>query len=637
MPSALVALENNGQASVISYNVPDPTSYSGRLTVGLNVAPGYFKAPSTAVFQSLFDIESVTKSMKNGFDDPAMFAGMGIAVNDLAYADNFAPVRYVKAVLYYIEYYSYQLYNGYYQWRLTYTNKVYLIFPYAGVVTYQSRNNVIVLPEWGYGYYKCKGQGNQEFQVDRNGQMAGTVYVAVEYTCTRRYYGTNVYDDNHVYADTVMDQSVVALNPDNVLANLRSGKRLSITRDPANRFVANWSPWNPTPRLALSERFRLSTFHGSYGAGRVIKTFSLLPGEKTTITVKSYLRTTESKKETSSILDSYTQESADDFTSTLSHENSDKQERKESHAWHVEAQAESDWGFVAVEASASYKGGINKGNEQFSKHMSNAVSKHASLASSKRDIKIDQSVDRTTETGTESGVQRELLNINTGRTLNFIFRQMNQEFVSILHLVDVQIAFQSGLPGGLKRYTLAELDSFINEVVADGPDPLNSSRTMKQYVKDRILNELRYIIDYAGNTLKFVESRNVMDANNNVVKDAQNNPVSYYRARAEITSTYTSSSGKSFVVPGIIMAVSNNVMRTSGLIAEALLGEGEGLDSYSGALQLQATRRQSLLNDLQAARNAHDTMLVNILGTQDTVAAQLYAQLYPPALPAAVK
>jgi hypothetical protein len=39
------------------------------------------------------------------------------------------------------------------------------------------------------------------------------------------------------------------------------------------------------PRLMIVEIYRLSSFLGNYGAGRVVKTFSLLPGEKTKISV----------------------------------------------------------------------------------------------------------------------------------------------------------------------------------------------------------------------------------------------------------------------------------------------------------------------------------------------------------------
>lgn len=41
------------------------------------------------------------------------------------------------------------------------------------------------------------------------------------------------------------------------------------------------------PTFLIVEEYRLSNFLGQYGAGRTVKTFSLLPGESTTISVTS--------------------------------------------------------------------------------------------------------------------------------------------------------------------------------------------------------------------------------------------------------------------------------------------------------------------------------------------------------------
>ena len=45
-------------------------------------------------------------------------------------------------------------------------------------------------------------------------------------------------------------------------------------------------------RLLIVETLNLSSFLGNFGAGRVLKTYSLLPGESASISVKSYTRTT---------------------------------------------------------------------------------------------------------------------------------------------------------------------------------------------------------------------------------------------------------------------------------------------------------------------------------------------------------
>ena len=66
-------------------------------------------------------------------------------------------------------------------------------------------------------------------------------------------------------------------------------------------------PVTVTPRVYLVETYRLSSFLGVYGAGKTIKTFSLFPGEKTKISVKTYAKRETDAKDASSILDSFTQ------------------------------------------------------------------------------------------------------------------------------------------------------------------------------------------------------------------------------------------------------------------------------------------------------------------------------------------
>jgi hypothetical protein len=88
--------------------------------------------------------------------------------------------------------------------------------------------------------------------------------------------------------------------------------------------------------LMLVESYRLSSFLGRYGAGRVLKTFSLLPGERTKISVKSWQRTTESSKAGSSMVDSVDDTSANEFSSELQQENTDKQTSADEFKWRVE-------------------------------------------------------------------------------------------------------------------------------------------------------------------------------------------------------------------------------------------------------------------------------------------------------------
>ena len=100
-------------------------------------------------------------------------------------------------------------------------------------------------------------------------------------------------------------------------------------------------------RLILVESYRLSSYLGNYGAGKTIKTFSLLPGEKTKISVTSYSKTEQDAKSASSILDSFTQESADDFETSMANEQSDKKGYDESFNYKVGGEAEASWAGAA--------------------------------------------------------------------------------------------------------------------------------------------------------------------------------------------------------------------------------------------------------------------------------------------------
>ena len=61
----------------------------------------------------------------------------------------------------------------------------------------------------------------------------------------------------------------------------------------------------------------MCSYLGNYGAGKTLKTFSLLPGEKTTITIRNWMHNEESKKITSNILDSLTESSANELQTML--------------------------------------------------------------------------------------------------------------------------------------------------------------------------------------------------------------------------------------------------------------------------------------------------------------------------------
>ncbi|MFC5757941.1 hypothetical protein [Rhizobium sp. GCM10022189] len=373
------------------------------------------------------------------------------------------------------------------------------------------------------------------------------------------------------------------------------------------------------PRLFFREKYRLSTFLGQYGAGRTVKTFSLLPGEKTKISVTSYLKSTTTAKQASSILDSVTDTSATEFQETLADEESDKQNSADSLEWHVEAEASAHWGWGSAKVSGGVKGASSSAREQFAKRMSSATSKHAATASAKRDVQVNTSYESSTETGESTSVERIIENINVSRTLNFVFRQMNQEFVTILHLVDIEVGFFNGQKGSSRIKPLYALADLIDEVIGDAPG--NDPGARRAQVEAWFMQELDALLDWKGTPVNAAATTFVEVA---TPKDASGKPMTpYLRVNRNFISDWkNAATGFEVSVPGVILSADINVMRTEGLIVEALLGQGNALDEYSSNLQTTAVRERQLENEkIEAALAA--------IANGDAEKAKLYALMFP--------
>ena len=406
------------------------------------------------------------------------------------------------------------------------------------------------------------------------------------------------------------------LETDEVVSQLRAGKRLNIYRSMYGTLTYNYvpEPPSPDPRLYLVETYGLSSFLGSYGAGRTLKTFTLLPGEKTKISVKTFAKRTTDAKSASSILDSFSEESADDFETSVQQEQSDKESYQKSFEYHAEAEASASWGWGSAKVSGGVKGGTNRAREEFSKNVSNATQKHAAKASAKRDVQINTSYEVKEETGEETSIERELANINLSRTLNLIFRQMNQQFVTILHLLDVRVAFFNGYAESRREVPISQLDNLLAAVTVD-------DAPKRQEIRESILAELENVFDYHDERHAVIEER--------VLEDSAGDPLGdrYYRVRRDIISTYEDpTTGFEVNVPGIILSASTSVLRTEGVIVEALLGQGEALDEYAKELQtLEVRKREAEVNRLAAegerirlgnvASQAHDKDSAAILAS----------------------
>jgi hypothetical protein len=381
------------------------------------------------------------------------------------------------------------------------------------------------------------------------------------------------------------------------------------------------------PRLLLVESYQLSSYPGNYGAGRTVKTFSLLPGEKTKISVRTFTKKEETAKSSSSILDSFNQDSSDDFENSVSNEQTNKKNNDISFIYREDVEAQASWGWGSAKISGGVSGGTNSKREEFAKNVSNATQKHVSSASAKRDVQINTSYEEKKSEESENSMEREIQNINVSRTLNFVFRQLNQEFISILHLVDVRVAFYNGDPLYTREVTLPQLDSLLEQVIVK--DPIIGEDNIiiydpREKVKADIINQLSTIFDYQDVVHEFVEERDFNDRNGQTIGGSH-----YLRIKKDYKSPYDIGEGNIIEIPGIILADNRYTMRTEGVIVDALLGQGEALDDYSKGLQQQTIKSKELENSLKEIEIEKTKLGMKIVTDANATESEIFEKVFP--------
>ena len=203
-------------------------------------------------------------------------------------------------------------------------------------------------------------------------------------------------------------------------------------------------------------------------------------------------------------------------------------------------------------------------------------------------------------------IVRKIENLNVSRTLNFTFRQMNQEYHSLLHLVNLKIGYFDGNPGSMKEYELYEINDLIVELIID---PSLSDEAENEYIEalnllaSTILEEYgpEKIIDYLGIKRKLVmEIENSKDKTKylRVIDETDPEGMSEYALRRKSVNIERDIR----LVDGIIISVKKFSMKTDGVIVEALLGESNALDVYAIQLRTEKIREEMYRNDLTKAQ-----------------------------------
>lgn len=345
--------------------------------------------------------------------------------------------------------------------------------------------------------------------------------------------------------------------------------------------------------LFLVERYRLSSFLGNYRIGKIINKISLLPREKTKISIRTFANSEKERELSSCILDSLTEYSSDDFEASLARENTDNQIYDESYKYCMATESEPGWGFGSCNLTSALTAGTISARHEFAKNVNNAIRNHVSMASARRDIQVSAECEIKAKSEEEEKLSTrcEIRNINHSRTLNLTFRQLTQEFISILHLVDVRVAIlrreyiedSRCLRIKYHEVSLPQLDAFLDEVL------VKDERELKQQVTEFILLQLCSILNYNDVQRQFIEDKSFKNAMGEDIPGSN-----YLRVKnllytnedlckEDLNDTYADPDDPrvNIKLPGIIMSVSKNVLRTEGVLVEPLLGHIDTLDDYS--------------------------------------------------------
>jgi hypothetical protein len=349
----------------------------------------------------------------------------------------------------------------------------------------------------------------------------------------------------------------------------------------------------PKPQIFIVFHTKVSSFLGNYGAGPTVKSFSMMPGEKTEITVRSYRHKTNTRRMAENVLESVTAFASDSFETAMD------QHMNTATSVDTTNTYASEFGFGAsigaeIEGIANIDIGgggsisnqttVNNRLETLVGVLKSTVEQHVNETNSHREVEVNTETTETVTTEEEMVTVRQLENINYSRVLNAVFRQLLQEYVTITYIHNVSFVFTNGFPESRKAGKISDFEDFLTDVIQDAGE--------REEIRNRILEELASIYDNNGDRQSLVEQ--VSEAIVDPITSSEARTNTYWRIKRDLEQTYNDQ----FTVPGIIMGVTTNVLKTDSLVLEALLGQGEALDCYNMKLQDAAAERAVLENQV---------------------------------------
>jgi len=354
--------------------------------------------------------------------------------------------------------------------------------------------------------------------------------------------------------------------------------------------MASLTVSEPLPRIAIVETYEVSSSLGDYGLGRTLQTFSLLPGERTTISVDTWRTFEATREDASSIFDSSDTAAQTRFTSALANESGSAFQDQGGWAFSVGVKASGGFNLGLVSANIGVETGFSANHQEarqsFSKSVSQSASDHAAQVNTARRQAVQSTSSSTEAGGSSESTVREIANTNLRRVLNFVFRELNQTYRVRTCLRAVKVAFYNGNSDSAEVVNLAEMPRLMTKYVAEAK---------RETVARALLSLVTQCVDHTGTPQTMLQvgtrKQGVFEWTDATLDDTgdvkfQGNPLGATVCwRIKPGPIGQEAAVEKDRVNGVLTDQTEIVLRTDNVVVEALLGRADALDPYASALQ----------------------------------------------------
>lgn len=365
----------------------------------------------------------------------------------------------------------------------------------------------------------------------------------------------------------------------------------SLAGKPRLTFVPK--PLTPKPQIYFIEEYKTCAYLGQYGAGKVLNALSLLPGERTTLYVRTFNESESSRTYSQNILESMSDQVADSMEQAFSSLTQEATSATSAFSNSSSSDTSFDFSLLIVsygeDTSNNSQQTGSTARDTFARNIENTIEQHVTQSNRYRSIDVSTSGTDRTYSSTEASQERYIFNPNLSRVLNIVYRQMVQEYKVVTYLKNVKIVFSNGYSESTIITDFPNLLAMLEQVI--DTDVITVADAYAE-----IINRYCKIINYQGDCLPFLEE--VSCELGGCIGPIT--PTSYWRISSSDTFTLN---GAPVTVPGPILSLTNHILSTNSQVADALLGQGEALDCFNAQMQQKAVDEQQLQNDTRYILN----------------------------------